>query len=88
MDDSRVQRGMSFELLRYVRDTRPTEEALLRWAEDRGLTGNVHLLRKGGVLQVTDGQVSISPERYTPDRSGASCGNGLYWLDKERIDIF
>jgi hypothetical protein len=79
---------MSLDLLRYVRDHRPTEGALLGWAAERRLVGNYHVLRKGGVLQVADGTVSIVPERCTDDGTGVRCGNCLYWLDRNRIDIF
>ena len=88
IDESRVQHAMSIELLRYVRDQQPCEEVLLRWAAEHRLVGNYHILRKGGVLLVVDGVISLSPGRCTDDGGGVRCGNGLYWLDTNRIDIF
>jgi hypothetical protein len=75
------------DLLRYVRDDRPTPDQLLAWL-DPGDAGKYHVLRKAGPFQEQDDRVVLSPDHCTPDGHGFRFDSQLFLLDEDRILTF
>lgn len=65
MKHTRPRACLSVELLRHVRDARPTEAALIAWLGDDA--SKFHVLRRAGLLVVNDGVVELSPEHRSND---------------------
>jgi hypothetical protein len=72
-------------LLRYIRDTSPTEEQLLAWLGPSD-HGRYHKLRKAGLTVIQNGHVKLSPSHLSADGKSFLHEVRLYWLDKDQID--
>lgn len=84
--ESTVMRCISFDLLRFVRDKKPTETELSNWLGEEVFRFNV--LREAGLLVVENGIVQFSAKHITPDSKGVWRGNRPYHIDKGTFDVF
>jgi hypothetical protein len=87
MSEKNVNYHISLDLLRFIRDSKPTEEELLRWLGASQL-GRYHILRKAGVFVISDGVIQLSPKRLSQDGKQFQWGNMRYHLDDDRVDVF
>jgi hypothetical protein len=87
MKETSVNCHISLDLLRFIRDSKPTEEELLRWL-GASQQGRYYILRKAGVLVIGDGVIQLSPKRLSQDGKQFGWGNMLYHLDDDRVDVF
>jgi hypothetical protein len=86
INEATVHHCLSFELLRFILNRRPTEAELLRWlGKDQSA---YHTLRKAKLLVLEGGVVQISPAHLTPNGRGVHYGNRLYHIDRRIFDIF
>jgi hypothetical protein len=76
---------LSIDLLRYVRDERPTEEEFLAWLGGPKRAGVYHTLRKAGLLMLEQGRLSLSPEHLAPDSKSFTFHDRVFWLDKDEV---
>jgi len=83
---SSVTHCISFELLRFIRDSEPTVSELLFWLGDAHQS-RFHLLRKSGVLVIDGDVVRLSPQHLSQDGKRFHWGHYLYHLDEERLDV-
>jgi hypothetical protein len=77
---------LSIALVRYVRDAHPTEEQFLTWLGPD--TSCYHVLRKAGLLRVSDGRVLLSPLHLSEDGRGFHYEKQLFILDEGHIRTF
>ena len=87
MKYTKVASCISLELLRFVRDSCPTEAELLAWLGPEQ-QGRYYVLRKAGVVLVQDGTVVLSPQLLSPDGEHLTWENLRYNIDEETIDTF
>jgi hypothetical protein len=74
----------SFDLLRFVRDNRPTKATLLDWL---GPTeqGRYYVLLKAGLLLVEEGIVLWSPKYLAADGSMLAVEHMDYYIDEDTV---
>ena len=74
-------------LLRFVRDSRPTEAGSLAWlgAEQQG---RYHFLRKSGLLILQAGMVAFSPQHLSSNGKHLNWEHLRYNIDEETIAVF
>src|SRR5262249_50886731 len=85
MKESAVKHYISFELLRFVRDTKPTEAELLSWLGEEEFRYPV--LLSAGLLELEDGTVRISPKHLTLHGKGVWWDNAIFRIDDNTIDL-
>lgn len=78
---------LSLDLLRYVRDARPTEADLLAWLGQSEI-GRYYVLRKAGLLLMQGEVVVLSPRHLTPDGQHFWQENRRYNIDENTVDTF
>jgi hypothetical protein len=76
---------LTLDLLRFVRDAKPTEAELLEWLGS-SRAGCYWVLRQAGLLQIRAGAISLSSECLSDDGQRFRYGNRLFHLDENRID--
>jgi hypothetical protein len=79
---------LNCELLRFVRDRRPTEAEFLAWLGGPADAGIYYVLRKAGLVTLRDGRVGLSPRHLSPDGRTFVFGNRRFHLDLDRVDVF
>ena len=79
--------SLSCDLLRFIRDSNPTESELIAWLGSDADAGRFHVLRKAGLLVVNDGRVRLSPDHLSPDGLAFAYGHRIYEIDRDRISI-
>jgi hypothetical protein len=77
---------LTIALLRYVRDARPTEDQFLTWLGPDA--SRYHVLRKAGLLSISDGRVLLSPLHLSEDGRRFRYEKQLFVLDEGRIVTF
>jgi hypothetical protein len=87
MNSSSVASAISFALLRFIRDGRPTEAELLAWLGS-AQHGRYHTLRKAGLLLVQDGVIVASPQHLSEDGKHLTFENQRYNIDEGTINVF
>lgn len=88
MKSSVIQHNISCPLLKFIRDTIPSEPQLLEWLETPERQAHYHILRKARVVILENGQVSLSPYYLSDDGKTICWDNIRYYLDEDRIDIY
>jgi hypothetical protein len=66
MKEAGVNYHISLDLMRFIRDSKPTEEELLRWL-GAAQQGRYYILRKAGVLVISDSVIQLSPKHSSHD---------------------
>ena len=87
MKSNHVGASLGLDLLRYVRDAKPTEEELARWLGPSDI-GRYHTLRKAGLLLLRENTVVLYPEHLTPDGKHFDYGNRRFNLDEDSVWYF
>lgn len=84
MRQPRADVCLSIRLLLFIRDSRPTEAALLEWlgASDWGC---YYVLKRGGVVILRNGIVELSSVHLSEDCQTFYYGNRMFWLDEGRF---
>jgi hypothetical protein len=75
------------ELLRFVRDHKPTEAEFLAWLSGPAEAGVYHVLRKAGLVTLRDGRAELSPRHLSPDGKEFLLGNQLFRIDLDQVLI-
>jgi hypothetical protein len=86
MIHTRPMACLSLGLLRYVRDTRPTETRLLEWLGSDA--SKYHVLRKANLLVAKDGHIELSSAHASADGTHFRFENRLFLLDEDRELVF
>jgi hypothetical protein len=78
---------LSLELLRFIRDERPSEMTLLHWlgAADAGL---YYVLRDARLVELSQGRVRLSPACARAGGAKFHYQNVMYLLDEDRVMVF
>ena len=79
---------LSFELLRYVRDHRPTEAEFIAWLGGPAVAGRYHVLRKAGLLVLDGDRVTLSPHHLSADGRTFSYGIQVFFIDEDVIRVY
>ncbi len=75
------------QFARFVRDEKPTRQALLAYLE-APQSGCFFELLKAGLLREVEGRVEWSPEFLSEDGQIIRCGNAWFWLDTGEVRTF
>jgi|GEM_PF-6760660 len=78
---------LSCDLLKFIRDSNPTEAELLAWLSDDGAAGRFHVLRKAGLLRINNGRVELSSEHLSKNGTCFAFGSKIYIIDDDQILI-
>jgi hypothetical protein len=78
---------LSFDLVKHIRDTRPTESELQEWLGASEF-GRYHVLRKAGFLLLQEGRVIWSSQYLSADGRYFCFGHQMYDLDEGVIDVY
>lgn len=87
MNQKSVAHCISLELLKFIRDSAPTETELLCWLGDNQQS-RYYILQKAGVLILNEGVVQLAPQNISSDKKRFWWGNILYHLDDKKMDVF
>jgi hypothetical protein len=87
MRRSRPEQCITIPLLRYVRDSKPSEDELLDWLGPSE-AARYHVLRKAGLLIVNDGVVTLSADQLTDDGKHFRYEFLRYNIDDDTVDVY
>lgn len=86
MKNSDVLRCINFELLKFVRDTKPSKEQLLKWLGERNV-GVFYILLKAEVIIINKDIISFSENYLSDNERIFRFSNCVFHIDKEIVDI-
>ena len=86
MKNSQIIASIDFDLLRFLRDSRPNEAEVLAWLGPSA-AGRYHVLRKAGLVELVDDCVRLSPAHLSNDGSGFRFENHIWEIDAGTVMI-
>ena len=75
---------LSFELLRHIRDERPTKAAFLTWHGPS--SGCYYALKRADLIREVDGRLQLNPENLSDDGRVFHYKNQSLWLDLDMTE--
>jgi hypothetical protein len=78
---------LSCDLLKFIRNSKPTESELISWLGEDANVGRYHVLRKARLLLLDGDSVMLSPDHLSTDGAAFAFGNRIYKIDDDEIMI-
>lgn len=77
---------LSCNLLRYLRDEKPTEAEFLAWLGGPDAASIYHVMRKAGFVNIESGRLTLHPDRLSADGRYFNFENQRFHIDGDRVD--